>query len=661
MSLVVLDGVGVAFGATTVFSGLDLRVEARDRLAVIGANGAGKSSLLDVIAGTAPPSAGRVERDRRMRLAHLTQQSPPPTAPTVLAEAMASRQDLTALRSEMAALEQRLSHEGGEDLDATMARYGEAQHAYEGLGGYDLEARARAALGGVGLDEAAWRRHPRELSGGQVRRLELAKLLLQDADLLLLDEPTNHLDLAAIEWVEEFLRGVSAAIVVVSHDRRFLDGVCSRVLEIAHGVTEEYPGNYSAYARLRVERRERRRKEWEGQQAHITHQEEFIRRYKAGQRAREARGRQTKLDRLERVPRPVEEERPRLRFTPSPGSQVLLRATDLVAGRQGRAIASLGRAVLGPGDRVAIVGPNGGGKSTLLHTLAGELDAVAGTVTRGARLRMRLHRQEEAQPDEEDTGRTVLDELLADHPIGEERGRTVLGSLLFSGDEVFSPVATLSGGERARLALGRLALEPTNLLLLDEPTNHLDIPAQEVLEDALQGFEGAVVLVSHDRALIDALATRVWSVEPQPDGPAAVREVLGGYSDLLRARRAAAAQPPAPRSAGAAPRRVAAPRMDGSEGGSGRGEAPRHRARQRPEENLRRERARDRARSAEVRRLEGDIAGVEAELAEVRRRLADPATFADPAVGAEAGREHDRLVGALDELYERWSEMADSA
>ena len=653
MSLVVLDGVAVAFGATTVFSGLDLRVEARDRLAIVGANGAGKSSLLDVIAGTAPPSAGRIERDRRMRLAHLTQQSPPPSAPTVLAEAMASRQDLTALQSEMASLERRLSEAGPQhpgadvdarepgrhqDLDAAMARYGEAQHAYEGLGGYDLEARAKAALGGVGLDEEAWRRHPRELSGGQVRRLELAKLLLQDADLLLLDEPTNHLDLAAIEWVEEFLRGVPAAIVVVSHDRRFLDGVCSRVLEIAQGVTEEYPGNYSAYARLRVERRERRRKEWEGQQAHITHQEEFIRRYKAGQRAREARGRQTKLDRLERVVRPVEDERPRLRFTPSPGSQVLLRATDLVAGRQGRPIASLGRAVLGPGDRVAIVGPNGGGKSTLLHTLAGELDAVAGTVTRGARLRMRLHRQEEAQPDEEDTGRTVLDELLADHPIGEERGRTVLGSLLFSGDEVFSPVATLSGGERARLALGRLALEPTNLLLLDEPTNHLDIPAQEVLEDALQGYPGAVVLVSHDRALIDAIATRVWSVEPQPDGPATVREVLGGYSDLLRARRAAA---PAPSPQPAAPRRPAPPRMDGGE--------------------ERRERARGRARAAEVRRLEGDIAAVEAELAEVRRRLADPATFADPAVGAEAGREHDRVVGALEELYERWSEMADSA
>ncbi|HEV7466094.1 MAG TPA: ABC-F family ATP-binding cassette domain-containing protein [Candidatus Dormibacteraeota bacterium] len=660
MSLVTLDGVGVAFGATTIFSGLDLRIEPRDRLAIVGANGAGKTSLLEVIAGTAPPSAGRVERDRRMRMAHLTQQSPPPSAPTVLAEVMASRQDVAALQSEMAALEQRLSGAEGGDLDAAMARYGEAQHAYEALGGYDLEARARAALGGLGLDGEAQRRHPRALSGGQVRRLEMAKLLLQDADLILLDEPTNHLDLAAIEWVEEFLRGVPAAIVVVSHDRRFIDGVCTGVLEIAHGVTEEYPGNYSAYARLRVERRARRRKEWEEQQGHITHQEEFIRRYRAGQRAREARGRQLKLDRLERVARPVEDERPRLRFSPSPGSNVLLRATDLVAGRQGRGIAVLERAVLGPGDRVAIVGANGSGKSTLLHTLAGELEPVAGTVARGARLRMRLHRQEEAQPDIEDTGRTVLDELLADHPIGEERGRTVLGSLLFNGDEVFSPVAILSGGERARLALGRLALDPTNLLLLDEPTNHLDIPAQEVLEEALQGYPGAVVLVSHDRALIDAIATRVWSVEAGDGGPAVVREELGGYSDLLRARRAPALAPA--RAAVPTPqRRAATPVPAGAgQGGSGRGEAPRERARERPD-GERRERARGRARAAEARRLEDDIAGVEAELAEVRRRLADPATFADQATGAEAGREHDRLVGDLAGLYERWSELADPA
>ncbi len=639
MSLIVCHGVDIAFGATTVLHGLDLRIEPRgDRLAVVGANGAGKSSLLDVLAGIREPAAGRVERDGRLRIGYLPQEAPEPTERTVLAEAMASRTDLAALREELTTLEHQMGA-GCVDLDALMERYGEAQHAYEAMGGYDLEARARAALHGLGLEEAEQSRHPRELSGGQVRRLEMAKLLLQDAELLLIDEPTNHLDLSGIEWLESFLRESSTAMVLVSHDRRFLDRVCTRVLELSHGTPEEYPGNYSAYVKLRAERRARREKEWEAQQQYIAHQEEFIRRYKAGQRAREARGRQTKLDRLERVARPQEERRPRLHLTSTPGANVLMRATDLVAGYDGGGIVTLPRAVVAPGDRIAIVGPNGSGKSTLLHTLAGDLPPVSGTVTPGARLSMRLYRQDLGR-DEEDAiaasaqGQpTVLDALLFDHPIGQERARTMLGALLFSGDDAAKPLSALSGGERARLALGRLALEPTNLVLLDEPTNHLDIPAQEVLEDAIRDYPGGVILVSHDRALIDAVATRVWSIEG-----GRVTEVLGNYSDLERARvRGVPAQ--AGRSATVAARPVpSASEPKAVTPAAGR-----------------RERARGRRQDADVRRLEQEIARVEAELADTRERLLDPASFADPMAGAELGRQHDRLEGALAELYERWS------
>lgn len=643
MSLVVCEDVGLAFGATSVFAGIGLRIEARDRLAVVGANGAGKTSLLEIIAGLRDATAGSVERARNLRVGYLPQDAPEPVAGSVLDEVMASRADLVAMHDEMRHLETRLEA-GGPDLDAALQRYGDVQNAYQDAGGYELEARAREALGGLELDQELQRRHPSELSGGQKRRLELAKLLVQDADLLLIDEPTNHLDLASIEWVESFMQSVSTAFVLVSHDRRFLDNVCTRVLELSGGIAELYPGSYSQYTRLRAERRKTRQREYEAQQAHITHQEDFIRRYRAGQRAREARGRQTKLDRLERVAPPSTDRRPRLRFNTAPSSNVVLKASGLVAGR-GKPLLSLPPTTIIPGERIAIVGPNGSGKSTLLHTLAGELAPIKGTASPGAKTMARLYRQDLGAGDPETTlvedARTVSEALIAEHPTSPERARTILGALLFSGDDANKKVGELSGGERARLLLGKLALHETNLLLLDEPTNHLDIPAQEVLEGALLRYPGAVVLVTHDRALIDAVATRTWAIEDAtPDAaldakdataPRVVREVLGGYTDLLRVRDRERRE----RERGAAPAvrtRATGAAPSGSESSQG-----------------------------SARSMERQIAEVEAQLEAVKAQLLDPATFADPARGAEAGREHDRLTGALAELYDQWTAVAATA
>ena len=625
-----------------MFADVDFRLERRQRLAVVGANGAGKSSLLRVLAGELEPSQGEIDRARGLRTAHLPQDTPTPTAPTVIEEVMASRTDLAAMRHELSTLESAMS-QATPEMDAVLSRYGDLQNSYEHAGGYDLEERAREALGGLGIDQTLQRRHPSEMSGGQQRRVELAKLLLAEADLLLIDEPTNHLDLEGIEWLEEFMEGVGTAFVLVSHDRRFLDQVCTAVLELNHGRGEEYPGNYTQYLRLRDERRTRRRKEYDEQQAHIQHQEDFIRRYRAGQRAREARGRQTKLDRLPRVAAPVEDRRPRLHFATALASQVALKATDLVVGRD-RPLLRLPAMTLAPGERIAVVGANGSGKSTLLHTLAGEVKPIEGRVQLGPRTVRRLYRQDlgrgqvtDGQSFASDDDRTVLADLLADHPIGSERARTMLGALLFSGEDVAKLVGDLSGGERARLLMGKLALEPTNLLLLDEPTNHLDLPAQEVLEKALRGYPGAIVLVSHDRALIDALATETWAIE----GTGAVRRVMGGYSQLLAIRQSER------RSAGegAAPRAAIPPTPAAS--------LPDRRPRTGAGSGVR-----TRVRSAEVRRLEAEIAGIEAALTVTRERLLDQETFKDPLAGGEVGREYDRLSGALAELYERWTEAA---
>ncbi|HSP65392.1 MAG TPA: ABC-F family ATP-binding cassette domain-containing protein, partial [Candidatus Deferrimicrobium sp.] len=458
MPLLSLENVAVAYGAEVIVRGITLRIEPRDRLAVVGANGAGKTSVLDVIAGALEPSEGAVERGRGLRIAHLPQDAPEPVGATVLDEVLASRTDLLAIHAELSTLEAAMGSDP-KDLDAVMARYGELQHTYQDAGGYDLEARAREALGGLGIDDSLQGRDPRQLSGGQKRRVELSKLLLADADLLLIDEPTNHLDLSSIEWLEDFMAEVRSTFVLVSHDRRFLDRVCTSVLELGHGVAEEYPGNYSQYVRLRVERRARRQKEFESQQAHISHQEEFIRKYKAGQRAKEARGRQKQLDRIDRVTAPPRDRRPRLRFATAPVSQILLKTSELDVGRGTTALLRLRPLSIAPGERIAVVGPNGCGKSTLLHTLAGELPPVTGNIRLGPRTHRRLYRQDLGREGDEapasaystDDSRTVMEDLLADHPVGVERARTVLGALLFSGDDVHKLVGELSGGERARL------------------------------------------------------------------------------------------------------------------------------------------------------------------------------------------------------------------
>jgi len=623
MPLLRVENLTLMYGATEVLAALTFQVEPRQRLGIVGANGSGKSSLLRAISGELTPAAGSLTLSPRARTAYLAQELEASPHESVYADALHSRKDIIQRRERLTGLETAMSGATGAALAILVEEYGDIQHEYERLDGYAYDNRVAEVLFGVGLTETDQALPPSALSGGQRRRLALARLLLQDADLLLLDEPTNHLDLEAIEWLEGFLRLSRSGMLIVSHDRRFLEHTTDDILELQAAAGEWYPGNYRQYLRLRRERRTVRQKEYEAQQDYIARTEEFIRRYKAGQRAREARGRQTKLDRLERLAPPADDQQIRIRLQASSTSELIFQSDGLelvYPGPSGKG-SGWGLSVPGftvtAGERVAIVGPNGSGKTSLLKALLGELRPRRGRVKTGPRVTMRYYDQHLADLD---PSKTVLTELQDAFGLPEETLRTFLGRLLFSGDDAFKTIRSLSGGEKSRVALAKLMLDDAGLLLLDEPTNHLDIPAQEMLEEALQDFEGTIVFVSHDRYFIDAIATRLWVID---DG--AVTLHLGNYSDLERRRQ----REPRPGGEAARPRRAdqVRPVDRQAEGSSTTG-------------------------------VEDRIDELEGEVRRIEEQLADHQTYDDPARVAELARAHEDASGRLRALYQEWEQAA---
>src|SRR5437899_774909 len=629
MPLLRVDRLAVLYGATEVLRDLSFQVEPRQRLGIVGANGSGKSSLLKAISGEIIPAAGSLTLAPRARTAYLAQEIEAGPHESVYEDALHSRPDIMGLRTRLSELETAMARGTGAELIELVEDYGDVQHEYERLDGYAYDNRVAEVLHGVGLTEADQALPPSALSGGQRRRLALARLLLQEADLLLLDEPTNHLDLEAIEWLEEFLRLSRAGMLIVSHDRRFLERTADDILELQGGSGEWYPGNYRQYLRLRRERRAVRQKEYDAQQDYIARTEEFIRRYKAGQRAREARGRQTKLDRLERVAPPSDDQQIRIRLRASSTSNLIFQSDGLTLS-YGSSSPSPGRGggpgweltmpafTINAGERVAIVGPNGSGKTSLLKALLGELRPLKGRVKTGPRVTMRYYDQHLADLD---PNKTVLTELQDAFGLPDETLRTCLGRLLFSGDDAFKTIRSLSGGEKSRVALAKLMLDDAGLLLLDEPTNHLDIPAQEMLEEALQDYEGTILFVSHDRYFIDAIATRLWVV-----GDGAVTMHLGNYSDLDR-RRQRALRPlvaPEPRKSGRA--------LPAARAGAKPGPA--------------------------VDTVEDRIEELEAEVARIEAELADHQTYDDRARVAELAQAHEDASSRLRALYQEWEQAA---
>lgn len=534
MSILTAHDLAKSFGPQDVFEGVSLDVPHGAKIALVGSNGSGKTTLLHLLAGLDEPAAGAIHRAKGLRIAYLPQQADFSSSGRLRGAMLEVFDGLQAQAAELRRLETAMADPT--TCDEALQRYGRAVEAFELGGGYTYEQRIEQVLSGLGFSEEDLERPVTQLSGGQKTRALLARLLLEEPDLLLLDEPTNHLDLAGIEWLESYLKTWPGAVIVVAHDRAFLDAVVERVWEMEWSRLEQYRGDYTAYAVQRAERMARQQTEYERQQQSIAHTEDFIRRNIAGQRGREAKGRQKRLARLERI------ERPRGEAGAAPlldlgdvarSGDLVLGLYDLVAGYDPSVpLLAAQESELRRGQRVALLGPNGCGKTTLARTILGEIPPLAGKVRIGASVHLGYFAQGHANLDIE---KTVIETIMNASDMGISEARNLLGRYRFSGDDVFKRVGDLSGGEQARVALAVLSLQGANLLILDEPTNHLDILSQEVLQNALAEFGGTLLIVTHDRYLIRNLATRVWAIE---DGQLwEFKEGYGQYHEWQEQRR----------------------------------------------------------------------------------------------------------------------------
>ena len=514
MTLLSLANVGVSFGATELFKNVTFTVADGERWGIIGRNGAGKSSIFKLITGDLKPTVGSVARKPGLRHALLDQHRAFAGATTVWEAGAAAWGEVIALEKRIAEQAIELGELGDRVTPEFLEQFGETQEHFADLGGYIYHARVDAVLQGLGFDAEESRTRPvSSLSGGERGRVGLAAQLIAPADLLLLDEPTNHLDLDTTTWLQEWLGDANETVIVVSHDRAFLDAIATHILHMEARTSEWYKGNYSQFVPQRAERRLTRERELEKQRAYVKKEEEYIRRNLAGVNSFQAKGKRKRLERLPRLaPPPGDPAAMSLQFEPAErGGDQVIAIKDLRVEVPGRVLVEDFSAVLRRNDFVALVGPNGAGKTSVISTIIGDREPASGEVRIGGSITPAWFRQDLADLP---LRKSLFDAIQDQRPLWS-RGQiqNCLGAFGFSGDEVLREIGTLSGGERARVALALMTLARANLLILDEPTNHLDVENIEVLEDALDEYEGSVLLVSHDRAFLREVATRVWSFD----------------------------------------------------------------------------------------------------------------------------------------------------
>jgi ATP-binding cassette subfamily F protein 3 len=500
-----------SFGDQEVLKGVSMSIQEKERVGLVGLNGSGKTTLLRCMTGELQPDAGEVLISSALSLGCLEQMPDSQPGMTAWDAVMESFADLIDKRQQMRELENKMGQAGSE-LDKLMEQYARITEEYEQANGYACENMARRILIGLGFDSDEFQQPLATFSGGQKTRLNLGRLLALAPDILLLDEPTNHLDMGSVEWLEDFIKGYAGTVLVVSHDRMFLDRVATHIAEIRGGELRAYAGNYSAYLHKRAVEDLAEQRAYEKQQLHIQQTEDYIRRFKAGIKSKQARGRQSQLDRLERMEGPVNERNLRglqLNMNQESGNDVLTVEGVKKSYQDSLLIKDISFKIK-KGDKIALIGPNGCGKTTLLKIISGQIPADQGEIRLGSRVEMAYFSQEH---EDLNPNQTVLDEIVSNFDLTLQEARTALGGMLFSEDEVFKLVGDLSGGELGRLAFLKVILSRANFLLLDEPTNHLDIASCQVVESMLADFEGTVLVVSHDRYFIDQVADQVLSIE----------------------------------------------------------------------------------------------------------------------------------------------------
>lgn len=628
------QNISKSYGGDEILNNIHFHIEAKEKLAIVGMNGAGKSTLLKIIMQEEEADDGKVVIGKDISIGYLAQHQDSYYDKTIYEELQSVKQDVIHLQEQIRQLEQDMQHLTGAALEEAFERYTRMNHTFEQQDGYAFESMITGILKGLGFSEDDFSRPVSQLSGGQKTKVSLGRLLLSRPDIILLDEPTNHLDMNNIRWLEGYLANYDGAVIIVSHDRYFLDKIVTKVIEIENTKSTIYHGNYSYYAKKREEVRLSKYRAYMNQQAEIKHQEEVIAKLKQFNREKSikrAESREKMLNRIERIEKPIEiNDEMRLTLTPDmeSGNDVLL-IEGLSKSYDGHTIFSDVHMDIKRGERVALIGNNGTGKTTILKIINRLLSKDSGTITFGAQVHIGYYDQEHQvlHPD-----KTIFDELQDTYPsMNNTRVRNVLAAFLFTGEDVFKQIKDLSGGERGRVSLAKLMLSNANFLILDEPTNHLDITSKEILENALKNYTGTILYVSHDRYFINQTATRILDLTKN-----GIKSYIGNYDYYVEQQQVLTAQPE---------KKLTAVKNETEA--------------KKDWKLAKEEQAKERKKQNDLKKCENRIEELENQIASLNEQMSDSAIATDVEKLTSLSKEQERAVKELDSLYEQWESLSE--